>query len=73
MEYKGYSAVYEYEAEDRVFHGRVAGIRDLVTFVASRAEDVEHEFQQSVDFYLDHCARTGHEPNRPHAPNDATE
>lgn len=65
MMYKGYSAVYEFDPEEGVLHGHVAGIRDLVTFVAESVDDLEREFQTSVDVYLDWCAEQGREPNRP--------
>ncbi|HSU16658.1 type II toxin-antitoxin system HicB family antitoxin [Longimicrobium sp.] len=65
MIYRDYTASYEFDADDGVLHGRVEGIRDIVTFEAERVEDLEREFQISVDVYLEHCARKGREPNRP--------
>ncbi len=32
MEYKGYIGSVRFSAEDDVFHGRIQGIRDLVTY-----------------------------------------
>ena len=32
MTYKGFSARVEFDAEDRIFVGRIAGIRDVVGF-----------------------------------------
>jgi predicted HicB family RNase H-like nuclease len=65
VRYRGYTARYEFDATDRVFHGRVAGIRDIVTFVADRLEDLEREFQISVDDYLAWCEEDGSDPDRP--------
>ena len=65
MKDKGYTGIYEVDPDEGVLVGRVEGIRDLVTFVAESVEDLEREFQISVDVYLDHCARRGREPNRP--------
>ncbi len=31
LHYKGYDGSVEYSAEDRVLHGRLLGIRDMVT------------------------------------------
>jgi predicted HicB family RNase H-like nuclease len=68
MMYRGYTAHYEFDREDGILHGRVEGIRDVVTFQADRVEDLEREFQTSVDFYLDHCARKGRLPDQPGEP-----
>ncbi len=32
MTYKRYAARIEFDAQDRIFFGRLAGIRDIVTF-----------------------------------------
>ncbi|MFL5386557.1 MAG: type II toxin-antitoxin system HicB family antitoxin [Longimicrobiaceae bacterium] len=64
-EYKGYVGRYEADRDDGVLHGRVDGIRDIVTFVADNLEDLEREFRASVDIYLEFCAERGVEPNRP--------
>lgn len=62
MRYRGYSARIEHDDETHVFRGRVDGIRDIVTFEADRAEDVEREFRISVDEYLTFCAEQGIAP-----------
>ena len=35
--YKGYSGTIEFDEDDLIFHGRVTGIRDIVTFEADSA------------------------------------
>lgn len=67
MMYKGYTARYEFDEYEGVLHGRVDGIRDIVSFVAETPEDLEREFRISVDVYLDVCAEEGSEPDRPRA------
>jgi predicted HicB family RNase H-like nuclease len=68
LEYAGYHGRYEVDPRDGVLHGRVEGIRDIVTFVADTEDDLEREFRTSVDCYLDFCAERGIEPNRPDPP-----
>jgi predicted HicB family RNase H-like nuclease len=70
MNYKGYSARVLYDAEERVLRGRVAGIDDLVTFEATSIDELEREFQISVDEYLAFCGEQGIEPKEPR-PNPA--
>jgi len=65
MNYRGYTARYEFDARDNVLHGRVEGIRDIVTFVAPNVAELEHEFHVSVDEYLSYCAEKGLQPERP--------
>jgi predicted HicB family RNase H-like nuclease len=65
MNYRGYTARYEFDAHDGVLHGRVDGIRDIVTFVASDVAELEHEFHVSVDEYLSYCAEKGLRPDQP--------
>jgi predicted HicB family RNase H-like nuclease len=65
LRYKGYRGRYEVDPDEEVLHGRVDGIRDIVTFVADNLEDLEREFRTSVDIYLEWCAESGIEPNPP--------
>jgi predicted HicB family RNase H-like nuclease len=65
MNYRGYTARYEFDHHDKVLHGRVDGIRDIVTFVAPDVVALEHEFHVSVDEYLSYCAEKGLRPELP--------
>ena len=67
MSYKGYSGSVEYSATDRVFHGILNGIRDIITFEGVTVEELETSFRDAVDEYLDWCAETGVEPQRPYS------
>ncbi|MBO5651691.1 MAG: type II toxin-antitoxin system HicB family antitoxin [Selenomonas sp.] len=64
MEYKGYAASVEYSAEDECFWGRIAGIRDLITFEGESVKELLAAFHEAVDFYLKTCAERGEQPNR---------
>ena len=65
LEYKGYIGTVE--AEDGVFFGRVAGLRDVITFEGTTFAEVEQAFQESVDDYLAFCAERGEPPDRPYS------
>jgi predicted HicB family RNase H-like nuclease len=65
MTYKGYSAHIEYSDEDGCFVGRVAGIRDIITFHGESVQDIKHAFEEAVDFYLESCSARGEVPNKP--------
>lgn len=64
MTYKGYAARVEYDDEDGIFTGRVAGIRDGVGFHADTVEGLREAFREAVEDYLETCAKIGKEPQR---------
>lgn len=65
FEYKGYIGIVE--ADEGVFLGRVAGLRDVITFEGATFVEVEQAFHDSVDDYLAFCAERGEPPDRPHS------
>lgn len=67
MMYKGYTAVIRYSAEDECLVGHLAGINDIVGFHGDSVEEVRKAFEEAVDFYLESCAKSGHEPNKPYS------
>lgn len=67
MEYKGYNARVEFEAEDDLFVGRLAGITDIISFHGSTVEELKNAFHESVDDYLVFCAEIGKAPERPYS------
>jgi len=44
-----------YSNEDKVLYGKIEGIRDLISFESNNIEDVENEFKEAVNDYLDFC------------------
>jgi predicted HicB family RNase H-like nuclease len=65
MLYKGYHARIEFDDEDRIFVGHLAGIRDIVGFHGSSVAELESAFHEAVDDYLAHCAKLGLPANKP--------
>ena len=57
MTYKGYAARIEFDGQDRIFFGRLAGIRDIVTFHGETVDGLESAFKGAVDDYLATCAK----------------
>ena len=62
LEYNGYIGTVE--AEDGVFVGRVAGLRDVITFEGTSFAEVERAFRDSIDDYLAFCAQRGEPADR---------
>lgn len=64
MSYKGYSARIDYDDDDGIFTGRIAGITDMVGFHADTVEGLRAAFQEAVEDYLETCAQLGKEPQK---------
>ena len=64
MNYKGYPARIEFDDEDGIFFGRIAGIRDGVGFHADTVADLRTAFHEAVDDYVETCAKVGKPPQK---------
>ena len=67
MKYKNYIARIEFDEEDRIFVGRLAGIDDIVSFHGSTVNELETAFYESVDHYLEVSERTGRTAQKPYS------
>jgi predicted HicB family RNase H-like nuclease len=66
MEYKGFLAgPIDFDQEENTFSGIVAGLRDVIHFEGSTAKELARSFRDSIDSYLELCAETGKQPDRP--------
>ncbi|MGA2185677.1 MAG: type II toxin-antitoxin system HicB family antitoxin [Bryobacteraceae bacterium] len=65
MEHKGYIGSVGYSDEDEVFHGKLEGIRDLVTYEGTDVRSLKKAFREAVDDYLATCERLSKEPDTP--------
>ncbi|MDR1662248.1 MAG: type II toxin-antitoxin system HicB family antitoxin [Azoarcus sp.] len=65
LSYRGYAATIDYDAEDHVLVGRLAGIRDRVVFHGESVEEFERSFRQSVDDYIANCEALGRDAEKP--------
>ena len=64
IEYNGYIGSIEYSPEDKCFFGKLEMIDDLVTFEATTAEELENNFRQAVDEYIQTCKELGRKPQK---------
>jgi predicted HicB family RNase H-like nuclease len=69
LTYRGYIASIEYDAEDRIFVGHLADIRDTVGFHGTSVDELESAFQEAVDHYLAVCEQIGQQPQKPYSGN----
>lgn len=67
LTYNGYRARVGFDAGERIFLGRIAGIQDGVGFHADTVNGQVSAFEEAVDDYLKTCARIGKKPDRPYS------
>ena len=65
MQYKEYNGRVEFDDEADIFHGEVLGLRDVITFQGRTVDEVKRAFRDSVDDYLEYCAKRGEAPEKP--------
>jgi predicted HicB family RNase H-like nuclease len=64
LRYKGYTASVEFDADDLLLVGRIAGINDVVGFHGGDAGAIVAAFHEAVDDYLETCAAIGKAPEK---------
>jgi predicted HicB family RNase H-like nuclease len=65
LQYKGYTGHAGFDDEAGLFHGEVLDLRDVITFQGTSVEELESEFRDSVDDYLEFREERGEEPDVP--------
>ena len=67
IEYKGYTGVFEYDAEIDTFAGYVVDLRDEIYFEGRSVDELKASMRNAVDHYLDVCEARGEDPARPYS------
>jgi len=67
MEYKGYFAKVGFDDEANIFHGEIINLRDVITFEGETVEELRKAFHDSVEDYLEFCAKRGEDPEKPYS------
>jgi len=65
IDYKGYTGVFEFDPELRIFTGHVVDLRDEIYFEGGSVEALEASMGRAIDHYLEVCEARGEEPERP--------
>ncbi|MDY7002374.1 MAG: type II toxin-antitoxin system HicB family antitoxin [Thermodesulfobacteriota bacterium] len=64
LKYKDYVGTIEVDTENKILHGKVLGISDLIMYQGKNLEALEKDFQEGVEEYLDLCKEKGKEPEK---------
>lgn len=66
LHYKDYIGNVEFSEEDAIFHGKVVGIKSLISFEGDSVSAIIKDFHNAVDEYLDFCTQNGKKPEKPY-------
>lgn len=64
---KDFTGSVRFNSLDKVFHGKIEFITDLVTFEGTSVEELESAFMEAVEDYLELCKQNNKEPEKPFA------
>ena len=59
LKYNGFVGSIEYSKEDGLFFGKVQDIRSLVSYEGQTIEELEKDFREAVDDFLEMCEELG--------------
>ncbi|MEX2609818.1 MAG: type II toxin-antitoxin system HicB family antitoxin [Gemmatimonadota bacterium] len=65
IEYRGYTAVVDFDPDLKLFTGHVVDLRDEIYFEGSSVEELESSMRRAVDHYLSVCDKRNEEPEKP--------
>jgi len=64
MKYKNYYGSVEFSDEDNVFHGKIIGISDCITYEGNSVDSLRKDFHDAVNDYFEICKEIGKEPEK---------
>jgi predicted HicB family RNase H-like nuclease len=67
LRYKDFFGEFEYDEPERIFHGRVVNIQDVVTFEGRSVAELETALSDSVEDSLEFCREIGKTPGKPYS------
>lgn len=66
FDYNGYQAKTYFDNVDKIFVGRVVGIKDVIGFHGESIRELENNFHEAIDDYLAACVELRQKPNAPY-------
>lgn len=67
MTWRGYMARIEFDEDDELFIGHIAGVKDIVGFHSDNVAGLKAAFREAVDDYLETCEKLGKTPEKPYS------
>ncbi len=66
LSYKNYTGTVEFSREDRCLFGKVIGIKSLLSYEGNSIQELEEDFQNVIDEYLQDCEERNVSPEQPY-------
>ena len=64
IKYKNFMATIHFNADDEVFHGKIAGINDLITLEGQSVQELKKAMKDAVEDYLEICRKLDKDPHK---------
>lgn len=64
LKYKNYTGSVEFNETDKILFGKVLGIRGLISYEGQTVDELEQDFKNGIDEYLEICKEKGIEPQK---------
>jgi len=64
LKYKNFHASVHFSMEDQVFHGKIRGINDSITFEGDSVVSLRNAFKEAVSDYVSICEKIGKDPHK---------
>lgn len=66
LSYKNYNGTVEYSKEDDCLFGKVVGIKSLLSYEGNSVKELEEDFRNVINEYLEECEEMGVQPEQPY-------
>lgn len=64
IKYKDFVATVRFSTDDEVFHGKLEGVNDLVSFEGSTVQQLKKAMKEAVEDYLEICSDLNKDPKK---------
>lgn len=64
LKYKDFIGSVNFSATDGVFFGKIEGIKSMVSFEGETVKELEQDFKNAVDDYIEYCKEHGIKPQK---------
>jgi predicted HicB family RNase H-like nuclease len=65
LSHKGFTGSIEYSPDDGFLYGKVLGIKGLLSYEGITGKELEKDFKEVVEEYLEDCNDSGIDPEKP--------
>lgn len=66
ISYKNYNGTVEFSKEDQCLYGKVVGIKSLLSYEGNSVQELQTDFQNVIDEYLNDCEERDVQPEQPY-------